>query len=114
MEMDKSQKDKKMISDDLGQQLHDRSTRGEILSADEQAQLEEWYASQDQAESGTLGLTAVEPTLSRLQAQVDAALIQLTTVTKRIQDIAAENESLRREIATLRRQLANLPASQPA
>jgi hypothetical protein len=44
-----------MISDDSAKQLHDRATRGETLSAEEQKQLENWYASQDTAESKMLG-----------------------------------------------------------
>ncbi len=101
-----------MISDDFAKQLHDRASRGELLSAEEQAQLEEWYALQDNAETKALGLVAAERALATLQAQIDAALAQLMTVTKRIQEIASENEALRREIATLRQQLAQLPSPQ--
>lgn len=39
-----------MVSDKLGEQLHDRATRGEALSEEEQAQLEDWYRTQDRAE----------------------------------------------------------------
>lgn len=102
-----------MVSDDLAKQLHDRATRGELLSAKEQARLKNWYALQDSAESNALGLTTSEKTLA-LQAQVDAALAQLVTVTKRIREITAENKTLRREIAALRRQLAHLLTLQPA
>jgi len=79
-----------MVPDDLARQLHDRATRGESLSAKEQAHLENWYAVQDSAESQKLGLTVTERKLATLQAQVDAALAQLTAVTKRIQETAAE------------------------
>ena len=103
-----------MVSDDLAKQLHNRATRGESLSAEEQSQLKNWYALQDTAESNVLGLTAAEKTPTALQAQVDVALTQLITVTKRIQEIASENDALRREIATLRRQLAHLSTLQPA
>ena len=44
------------MSADLNQQLHDRATRGEPLSVAEQAQLEQWYASLDQAESQSLAV----------------------------------------------------------
>lgn len=103
-----------MISDDIARKLHDRSSRGETLSAEEQKQLQDWYASQDTAESKMLGLTTSEKTVASLQAQVDAALTQLMTVTKRIQEVASENETLRREIAALRRQLVQRLGAQPA
>lgn len=103
-----------MISDNLAKQLHDRATRGESLSAEEQTQLENWYAREDSAESKALGLTATEKTLATLQTQIDTALAQLMTVVQRIQEVASENESLRREIAALRRQLAHLLTPQSA
>ncbi len=95
-----------MISDDRARQLHDEATRGKSLSAEEQSLLENWYAIQDRAESNMLGLTADETTLTTLQTQIEAALIQLVTVTKHIQEIASKNKALRRETAILRHQLA--------
>jgi peptidoglycan hydrolase CwlO-like protein len=103
-----------MISDDIARKLHDRSSRGETLSAEEQKQLQDWYANQDTAESKSLGLAASEKSVVSLQSQVDAALAQLMTVTKRIQEVASENETLRREIAVLRRQLVQQLGAQPA
>jgi predicted hotdog family 3-hydroxylacyl-ACP dehydratase len=108
------EKERKVISDDTAKKLHDRSSRGATLSAKEQAQLQAWYASQDNAESVLLGLPSSEKKVASLQSQVDAALTQLMTVTKRIQEIASENETLRREIATLRHQLAQHLGTQPA
>jgi chromosome segregation ATPase len=103
-----------MVSDDAMKQLHDKTTRGERLSAEEQAQLQNWYALQDQIEGQTLGLVTDEKPAITLQAQVEAALTQLMTVTNRIQQVAAENDALRREITTLRRQLASSSTLQPA
>jgi len=51
-----TRKESKMVSDEIGKQLHNRATRGEVLSAEEQAHLEEWYATQDRAEADQLGL----------------------------------------------------------
>jgi len=102
-----------MVSDERARQLHDKATRGKPLSAEEQSLLEQWYALQDSAESSTLSLSSDEERLVALQAQVEAALTQLITVTKRIQEVASENEALRHEIAVLRQQLAYQSTSQP-
>jgi peptidoglycan hydrolase CwlO-like protein len=103
-----------MISDDLGKQLHDRATRGETLSTEEQRLLEEWYVEQDRIEMTELGLATETEMVASLQSQVDSALAQLTAVTKRIQEIAEENETLRREIAALRQQLVQQVSPHPA
>lgn len=86
-------------------QLHDRMTRGEMLTAEEQAALTAWYAQQDDAES-TLLAAAPVASLATLQAQVDTALARMQSVTQRIQTLAEENEALRRENAALVRRLA--------
>jgi hypothetical protein len=103
-----------MVSDELGLKLHDRATRGERLTAEEQAQLEAWYAAQDRAEMAQLGLIEPARDLAALQAQVDLATAQVATISKRIQKLAAANAALRREVSMLRRRLAQQPAPQPA
>jgi hypothetical protein len=103
-----------MASDDLMKQLHDKATRGEPLSAEEQAQLNNWSALEDQAEGQALGVPVNSSAIATLQAQVEAALTGLMTATKGMQAIAAEHEALRREIAVLRRQLADSSTPQPA
>jgi hypothetical protein len=92
-----------MVSDELGLKLHDRATRGERLSAEEQAQLEAWYAVQDRAEMAHLDLTEPARDLSALQAQVDSATARVATISKQIQKLATVNAALRREISMLRR-----------
>lgn len=96
-----------MISDELGRRLHDRATRGEKLTTEEQKQLENWYALQDGAESSLLKLAIAEPDVSELRSQVEVVLSQLTAITQRIQQVTLENEILRREIAALHQQLAS-------
>jgi len=103
-----------MNSDDLGQDLHDRATRGEQLSPENQMQLDAWYAAQDRAEMETLSGTMPVRDAAILQTQVDAAMEQLTTLSRRIQKTAAENAALRREINILRRRLAAQVVLQPA
>ena len=100
-----------MVSDELGKQLHDRATRGETLSAEEQRQLDIWYTAQDYAEMAMLTLDTATKTVTSLQTQVDSVLIQLGIVTKQIQEIAEENEVLRKEVAIFRGTINNVVTS---
>ena len=94
-----------MSLDEFAKQLHDKATRGLALSAEEQAHLEAWYTEQDQQERAVLGPTGSSQRLATLHTQVETALAQLLTVTQRIQELTVYNETLRREIAVLERQL---------
>jgi hypothetical protein len=94
-----------MVSDERGRELHDGATRGMPLSAQEQVQLEEWYAQQDQSEGDTLARAAPPRDLVKLRNDVAGALVQLQQVTDRVKALAGENENLKQEIATLQRQL---------
>lgn len=95
-----------MISEELGMQLHDRWTRGQTLTAEEQVQLEAWYQQQDAAEAQQLNQVFTAAGIEDLQSQVEMALTQLAVAIQRVRQITAENERLRREISVLRQQLA--------
>ena len=103
-----------MSLDELAQQLHDKVTRGLALSAEEQARLEAWYTEQDWQERAVLGPTGSSQRLATLHTQVEMALAQLLTVTQRIQELTVHNETLRREIAVLQRQLPLAATREPA
>lgn len=47
-----------MTSEEQGRVLHDKLTRGEALSNQEQAELEQWYARLDRDEGAVLARTA--------------------------------------------------------
>ncbi len=102
-----------MVLDERGRQLHDRATRGELLSPTELAELEEWYAIQDAAEQSILGGGETSQTAS-VQKQIDATMSQLGLVSRRLKEISTENDDLRQEIRALRHQLANLPDEKAA
>jgi len=95
-----------MASNELGQQLHGRAVRGEALSAEEQAQLEAWYAEMDRAEMARLSSAASAKAVESLRDEADAELERIITITKRIQKTVEENEALRREISKLYHLLA--------
>ena len=95
-----------MIGDNAARALHDRATRGETLSNEEQAHLEQWYAAQDNAEQGILSSVTAPATTSDLQVQVTAVLERCITLAQRIQELSHHNDDLRRDIAQLRQQVA--------
>ena len=103
-----------MSLDERAKQLHDKVTRGLTLSAEEQVQLDAWYAEQDQREHPVLGAASSSQRLATLQTQVETALAQLLTATQRIQELTAHNETLRQEIAVLQHQLPLAATCEPA
>jgi hypothetical protein len=57
------------LSDELGFVLHDRSTTGESLTAQEEQQLESWYKARDEAEAVWLNpVSETRPDLASLQS----------------------------------------------
>jgi hypothetical protein len=97
-----------MITNELGTYLHDRCTRGQLLTAEEQLQLEQWYQQQDAEEAKQLNLVTTVTDIPDLQAQIEMSLQQLVMVIQRVQQITAENQGLRQEISVLRQQLTTL------
>jgi hypothetical protein len=96
-----------MTSDELGMQLHDRETTGELLTPQEKMQLADWYAQKDAAEAAMLEAAQVPlPNLVMLQDQVDRAIVQLTVGVQQLQQITQENKSLREEIAEIKQRLS--------
>lgn len=95
-----------MDRDQRGQHLHDQVTRGEVLSVEEQRELERWYAHEDDAEATSLHVTTSDDSNASLQRQVQGTLDQLRVVTWQIQELSTANDVLRREIAELQRRLA--------
>ncbi len=79
-----------MIPDQIGQQLHDRATRGESLSANEQDQLRRWYAHHDQAEMTQISAAPVPSQLADLQARVQQVTAQVVAQARRIEALTAE------------------------
>jgi hypothetical protein len=95
-----------MIADVIGMQLHDRATTGEILTDEEQVQLEAWYVQKDTEESAMLGFTDQPDQREQLRMQTQAVLGQIQDVTQSIRQTSEENEGLRQEIAILQQRLS--------
>jgi flagellar motor protein MotB len=103
-----------MIPDDIGLTLHDRATRGESLTAEEQELLRRWYAHHDQEEMSQLHAAPVPNRLADLQARVQQVTAQVVMQARHIETLTAENAQLRQEIASLLHLLSDKPTGQPA
>ncbi|MFM9964069.1 MAG: hypothetical protein ACKV2Q_22935 [Planctomycetaceae bacterium] len=57
-----------MTNEEQGRVLHDKRTRGETLSDQEQAELEHWYARLDRDEGAVLARTVASPMTVRCSA----------------------------------------------
>jgi hypothetical protein len=95
-----------MSKSDTVREMHARATRGDALTAEEQVQLDQWYAQQDRDEAEGLAPGPQTASLAKLREQVTRTAAELVAETQRIQRLAADNEALRRDIAALQGQLA--------
>ncbi len=84
--------------------LHDRAACGESLTDEETSRLETWYAAQDASEALDLAPAHADPV--DLTERIRTALEQVAGTARQIQQTMAENDSLRREIASLRLSLS--------
>ena len=86
--------------------LHDRFSRGEELSTEEQVRLERWYAAQDNEEAALLNGSPSDAELSALQTQVNRALQELARLSDQVLRTSEQNEVLRAEVRALRSRLS--------
>src|SRR5262249_56616430 len=103
-----------MTNEEVALKLHDRATRGEKLTALEQATLDDWYAERDRAELAAFAARPLASSVEGLRAQVQEALTQLQAAVQRLQRQQAVNAALRAEIEALQRRLAQTRTAQPA
>lgn len=102
-----------MVSDEVGLKLHDRATRGQTLTAEEQVLLQAWYDEKNREEAAQLNLSATTASVTELEEQVRKAEQQALELIRQNQAIAAQNEAIRANIALLRRKLEERTSAQP-
>jgi hypothetical protein len=103
-----------MANQELALKLHDRATRGESLTALEQATLDAWYAERDHAELAALAARPPAASVEELRVQVNDALAALQAAVQRLQRQVAVNDALRAEIEALQKRLLQSRTAQPA
>ncbi len=95
--------------------LHDKATRGEPLSTEEEVELAAWYAGQDTEEAALLSsFSRPSLTADALRAEIGDTLTRLQATAQQVRKQVEENEALRQEIAALTRQLAQTKTLQSA
>ena len=95
--------------------LHDKATRNEPLTAEEEADLAAWYARLDQEEEALLNSSSrTSFAAETLQAEIEKALTHLQATAEQVREQIHENEAVRRDIAALTQQLARTKTLQPA
>ena len=100
-----------MTNINLGPQLHDRVTRGEHLTLEEQQQLDGWYAEQDAAELELLQEPDSTTDIATVNLQIETVLGQLAALADHIQKVTLENQKLRTEILALQQQLVSVQSA---
>jgi len=103
-----------MIADQIGQELHDKETRGASLSSQERAQLDAWYRQKDAAESQSNSRNPDSGTVEVLRGQLSQALDQVKSMAQGIQELARANDALLQETVALRQRLTERAAPQAA
>jgi hypothetical protein len=95
------------MDENLIYHLHDRFTRGEVLSEQELHILQAWYGQQDTEEDAYINRKEnVADTSMQIQQQIKHTALQLQTVTQQISATIAANETIRAEIIALQARLA--------
>ncbi len=101
------------MTNDFGQRLHDRATRGQKLSGEERAQLEAWYAEMDRAEAADLGL-GEEARRGVLPARIEKTLAEIASAARRIRELDRKAREIEQENAALRVRLSRHLSTQGA
>ncbi|MCG8348271.1 MAG: hypothetical protein MI924_10890 [Chloroflexales bacterium] len=94
--------------------LHDRASRGDSLTEEEQRTLQAWYDEQDTSETALINQPHPAESLFQLQEQMIQAARQLEAITQQITTTIATNNALRLEIARLQARVAQLTPEQAA
>ncbi|MGB5684561.1 MAG: hypothetical protein WBM35_02025, partial [Candidatus Electrothrix sp.] len=90
-----------MSSDKICRQLHDKSTRGKVLTPEEHELLEKWYARHDNAESELLNRDNEPQAEHILHKQIDPILSRIGVTAEQIHKLTDENRILRKNISKL-------------
>jgi hypothetical protein len=102
------------MSDEVARELHMRYARGESLTAEERAILEEWYAKDERENRIIIPRRDLSAELEKERATLAALVAELQKAAQQIQEKIEQNDALRREVEELKQQLVQRRMAQPA
>ena len=95
-----------MSKNDLNmQRLHQAAVKGEVLTAEEQNALQNWYEILDQEEDSLLNNFQPVQNVSELRKNLAQTTKQVAKISREIGTLLKQNESLRKENQTLKKTL---------
>lgn len=86
-----------MVKFEIGRELHDRFTRGQSLSEEEQRTLNQWYDEQDAEEMESVSLERFEIELPDFRRQIDIALEAINHLSLQLKQLIQENARIQTE-----------------
>src|SRR6476620_8501617 len=86
-----------MTPDEVARPLHHRYARGESLSPEEQAVLEAWYARHDAEDRIIVSNRGATAAVEAERANTNAILHEIRELNRRIDEVIAATEAVRRE-----------------
>jgi hypothetical protein len=94
---------KAMNLQEIAQRLHDRATRGDLLSAEERVILDDWYARQDAEEERLFAIAVAKQKPSSIE-QLNDLVAQMAILIPKLEEGLAESKRLQEELVTFCRQ----------
>ncbi len=95
-----------MSKNDLNiQKLHQSAVKGEVLTAEEQTDLQNWYEILDREEDSILNDSQPIQNVSQLRKNLAQTTKQVTKISREIGTLLKQNEDLRKENQALKKTL---------
>ena len=96
-----------MTTNARGVELHRKQVvLNQPLTESERAELESWYARMDAEEAEILSRSPPPKNIAELQAKLDQAVVRLVQTANELSELHLQNKTLRQEVETLERKVA--------
>ena len=87
------------------QELHQLAVKGELLTAEENAALQNWYENLDREEDSILNNSQTVQNTQTLRENLNLTTKQIAKISREIETLVGQNEKLRKENQSLKNAL---------